>query len=171
MLVRCRCKNDEEDDSQQISTPLSPLTDFAGTLASAAAAASPAQSAASSPFVEDAGRPVPPVDSPVDAAANAVFSAHDSGAPYPLSGAPDPLSGTSDLLSGAHDPLSGASDPLSGAAPTLVPDPRGRYLRVTALGKAAYKGGVDLDWAQRLYDDLKANLQVTQVYNARSFFW
>ena len=157
MLVRCRCKNDEEDDSQQISTPLSPLTDFAGTLASAAAAASPAQSAASSPFVEDAGRPVPPVDSPVDAAANAVFSAHDSGAPYPLSGAPDPLSG--------------ALDPLSGATPTLVPDPRGRYLRVTALGKAAYKGGVDLDWAQRLYDDLKANLQVTQVYNARSFFW
>ena len=41
----------------------------------------------------------------------------------------------------------------------LVPNPPGQFLRVTALGKATYKGGVDLDWSQRLYDDLKANLQ------------
>ena len=38
-------------------------------------------------------------------------------------------------------------------------DPQGQFLRVTVLGKASYKGGVDLDWSQRLYNDLKANLQ------------
>ena len=41
----------------------------------------------------------------------------------------------------------------------LVQDPCGQFLRVTALGKATYKGGVDVDWSQRLYSDLKANLQ------------
>ena len=38
-------------------------------------------------------------------------------------------------------------------------DPQCQFLRVTVLGKASYKGGVDLDWSQRLYNDLKANLQ------------
>ena len=60
-----------------------------------------------------------------------------------------------------HDNNNDGHDNTADSA--LVPDPRGQFLRVTALGKAAYKGGVDLDWSQRLYDDLKANLQVTQV--------
>jgi hypothetical protein len=56
-------------------------------------------------------------------------------------------------------------DPGTVCDPHLILDPQGNFLKVTCVGQAAYKGGIDLDWAQRLYDDLKANLQVTQVHS------
>ena len=168
LIIRCRKKVDD-DDSQLISTPLQSPTTATTTNPNHLLTSDDL----SSPSIKN-DAPSPPVTSPVDG--NEAIDS-EKGRNSLKDGRTESGDGEADGNNNdghdnnndRHDNNNDGHDNNNNdghdntADSALVPDPRGQFLRVTALGKAAYKGGVDLDWSQRLYDDLKANLQVTQV--------
>ena len=143
LIIRCQKKVNNNDDSQQISTPLqSPTTT---TTTNTNNLLNPDN--LSFPATNDDILP-PSVTSPVDDN-EGIGSEKGQNA----------LRDSSTESGDGNADGSGNNGNNNTANSALVPDPQGQLLRVTALGKATYKGGVDLDWSQRLYNDLKANLQ------------